>query len=142
MTLEQPDAGQNRQQMPPPHMPAPAAGYNSGSLDDRRKALDAISDYVKTLITIATGSVALSATFLKDLYHGRALSLLVWAWSLLGASVLFGLVAIGGVVAQLAESDLRPRRGIVEYMALLQLLAALAGLALFAWFAVRNVSPK
>jgi len=129
-------------QEPAAAAPAGRKQYNAGSEDDLRKALDAISDYIKTLITIATGSVALSATFLANLYHGRAISVLVSAWSVLGISVVFGLVAIGEVIAQLAESSLRPRRGALEYLALLQLLALLAGLALFAWFAVSNVTAK
>lgn len=130
-----------QQQPPPAHSgPVGSGGYNAGTDDDRRAALNVICDYVKTLITIATGSVALSATFLASLYHGHALSQLVWAWGLLGGSVVVGLLVIGTVIEQFAQGDLRPRRSGAEYLALFQLLLTLAGLALFAWFAVRNVS--
>lgn len=114
--------------------------YNSGDRDDLRKALDAIYDYNKTLITVATGSVALSATFLKDLYQGRSIHLLAISWIVLGVSVLAGMIGMGGYVSQYAESRPRPRRGLPEYASLIQLLGVVVGLSFLAVFAVRNAT--
>jgi hypothetical protein len=62
--------------------------YNEGSDEDRRRALDSIYDYIKTLITLATGTVALSATFLaKDMPHSKGVWWLISSWIVLGAKI-------------------------------------------------------
>lgn len=114
--------------------------YNQGSDDDKRAAVSAISDYTKLLITLATGAVALSATFLSQFYRGHWLAGLVWSWSLLGGSIFFGAIAIGAVISQLAESNVKPRRGALEVLNLAQLLLLLVGVGLFAGFAVANAT--
>lgn len=116
------------------------AGYNEGTETDRRKALDSIYDYVKTLITLATGTVALSATFLsKDLPHGHASSWLVASWIALLLSILLGIFGMGQYISQYAESDIRPRHSGAEALCLAQVLALLAGLVLLAYFATQNL---
>lgn len=114
------------------------APYNAGEPSDLRKALDSVYDYNKALITVATGTVALSATFLKDLYAGEALGLLIAAWTTLGVSVFAGMIGMGAYVSQYAESDLRPRRALPEYASLVQLLAVVVGLCLLGGFAIEN----
>jgi hypothetical protein len=123
-----------------PVPPKRAGGYNQGAGSDLRKALDAVNDYNKTLITIATGTVALTATFLKDLYHGRSINFLVASWSVLGLSVLAGMVSMGDYINQYAETKISPRRGVAEYASLVQFLGVLTGLGLFGYFAVRNAT--
>jgi hypothetical protein len=114
--------------------------YNKGSDEDRRKALDSIYDYNKTLITLATGTVALSATFLgKDLFHGKAVSWLIASWIVLLVSIVIGIVGLGEYISQYAESNIKPRHGTAEIVSLLQILALLAGLALLVYFAVQNI---
>src|SRR3712207_581915 len=109
--------------------------YNTGSENDRRKALDSIYDYNKTLITLATGTIALSATFLgEELYRGVALPFVIWSWATLGMSVLVGVVGLGAYISQYAESDVRPRRGASEYLSLVQVITLLAGLILLGMF--------
>src|ERR687890_1659209 len=122
----------------PPHdkdsIGAPG-GYNTGKDADRRKALDSIYDYNKTVITIATGTVALTATFLgKDLYRGTALPLIIASWVCLGASILFGIVVMGAYISQYSESDIRPRRSSIEYLSLIQVLSLISGLVLLGLF--------
>jgi hypothetical protein len=136
------ETGRYQAPPPPPEPSRPPAGrsYNKGSGEDLRKALDAISDYNKTLITIATGTVALTATFLKDLYHGHSINFVVAAWIVLGVSVLAGMISMGDYISQYAETDLRPRRGVAEYASLVQLLCVLTGLGLFGYFAVQNAT--
>jgi hypothetical protein len=112
--------------------------YNTGKPTDLGKALDSVYDYNKTLITVATGTVALSATFLKDLYVGEALGLVIAAWITLGLSVFAGMVGMGAYVSQYAESDLKPRRALPEYASLVQLLAVVVGLCLLGGFAIKN----
>lgn len=126
---------------PVPERPdAAQSGYNSGDAADVRKALDSAYDYNKTLITLATATAALSATFLgKDLYYGSHLGTLVTAWVLLGVSMFAGVVGMGGYISQYAESNIKPRRSTVEYSSLVQVLSLMAGLALLA---VQNTSSR
>ena len=113
--------------------------YNQGNDEDRRKALDSIYDYIKTLITLATGTVALSATFLaKDMPHSNGVRWLVASWIVLGASICAGIIGMGQYIGQYAESNIKPRRSGAEYISLVQVLALLAGLAFLAIFAVVN----
>lgn len=118
--------------------------YNTGTGEDRRKALDAILEYNKTLITLATGTLALSATFIgKELYRGRSVRWLVFSWIALGVSLLFGAVGIGAHISQYAESDIQPRRSQSEYFSLGQLVTLAAGLAMLGYFAIDNsTSPR
>jgi hypothetical protein len=120
----------------------PPAGnkYNQGADADLRKALDSIYDYGKTLITLATGTVALSATFLgKDLFHGRATSWLIASWISLLVSIVIGIIGMGQYISQYAESDIRPRRSGAEYVSLMQVLTLLAGLVCLVYFAIQNI---
>jgi len=117
-----------------------ANGYNQGKDEDRRKALDSIYDYIKTLITLATGTIALSATFLaKDMPHSKGVWWLISSWIVLGASILMGIIGMGQYISQYAESSIKPRHSGAEYLSLVQVLALWGGLACLAYFAVQNV---
>lgn len=120
----------------------PKSDYNQGSETDRRSALAAIDDFTKLLITLATGTVALSATFLSQFYRGRDLTLLVLAWLSLGVSILAGSLAHGSRISQLAESRIKPRRSALEGLNLLQWLLLLGGGAAFGVFVISNVTAK
>lgn len=102
----------------------------------------AISGMTTVLTTVSTATLALSATFLGDLYKGQSLTPLWVGWASLAASLVLGFLVMGQQVSLLAESDLRPRRGALEIYALLQLLAMLIGLAFLASFAVDNVTAE
>lgn len=114
--------------------------YNSGREQDRREALSSAVGQSRLLLTVAAGTIVLSATFLTAIYVGRSLCLLIAAWILLGISMFAGFVVHGEYTAQLAESDLTVRRGRLEKEMLAQLLAALAGLFCFGLFVLGNVS--
>jgi hypothetical protein len=116
--------------------------YNKGEPEDRRRALSGAVDYTKLLTTLATGTIVLTATFLGEFYAGHMLSLLIASWAALGLSVLAGLVAFGEYISQLAESKLQVRRGLMEGANLLQWFLLVAGVALFAIFAVSNVTSS
>ncbi len=113
---------------------------NTGTEGDRREALKAIADLTRIQIGLSTGAVILSATFLEKFYKGEVLETLVAAWACFGLSVLFGLMAYGQYVSQLAESNLTVRRGALECLSLLQWAALAAALGLFGYFVVTNVT--
>lgn len=116
------------------------SGHNSGTAEDKRAALASIGIFATSLLTLATAILALSATFLKDLYHGQALGLLIASWIFLTASLVAGTVTLGQQISLLAESDLRPRRSIIELYGLVHFILVLVGLVLFVIFAGINVA--
>jgi hypothetical protein len=115
---------------------------NQGADEDKRAALSAIGSMGNVLVTVATASLALSATFLGDLYSGQSRPSLWTGWVLLLVSLLLGLLALGQQINMLAESKLLPRGGSLEVLSLLQLLTVLAGLAFLASFAFDNVTAR
>lgn len=120
--------------------PVKADQYNKGNDADLRKALDSIYDYNKTLITLATGTIALSATFLaKDVSHSKSVNWLIASWVVLLISIVIGIIGMGQYINQYAESAVKPRRSGAEYISLFQILALLGGLACLVYFAVQNV---
>jgi hypothetical protein len=80
------------------------------STDDKRRALDGVSDLTKQLITLAVGTIVLSGTFLKDVLGGgeiggTELSLLLCAWGLLLISVWTGVQTLGQYVNLMDSSE-------------------------------------
>jgi hypothetical protein len=114
--------------------------YNKGSEEDKRAAHTMIATYVTSLLTLATATITLSATFLQNLYRGQVLWALFVAWGVLAGSMVVAFLTLGQNISLLAESDLRPRRGVLEIVGLIHLLMVIIGLAFFAYFAVKNAT--
>lgn len=103
--------------------------------------LDAIVGFMKLEITLATGSVVLSATFLDSIYRGHSIWSLIVAWVLFGLSIIFGFLVHGEYITRLISQNLEVRRGErIEIWALLQTVFLFAAFAFFASFAVANVT--
>jgi hypothetical protein len=106
----------------------------------RRKAFDFASDTSKQLITLATGIIAITITFAKDLLEiGEATALLVWAWVVYLFSILSGvwtLMALTGELERREEGKEEPsiRGGNVTLPATLQILSFCAGTLLIVIF--------
>ena len=80
--------------------------------ENKKMAFDAALDLVKQLITLASGILALTATFLKDILsvlQGKDASLphphwsLYVTWILMLLSILLGLLAHGAITGTLDE---------------------------------------
>lgn len=121
-----------------------------GDLDERaKKAVDAVSDLAKQLITLSTGVIAITISFAKDIFGGntRGNGLLMASWIVYLVCIIAGvwvLMAIAGTLDPTnsetpapAATDKRVLRGNVRFPAGLQVLAfvvatvlvALAGIA-------------
>lgn len=79
----------------------------------RKKAFDFVSDYTKQLITLATGIIALTVTFLgEELKNGSVLSkvFLIVSWALFTVSICSGVMRLMAMTANLDPIDpaLRP----------------------------------
>jgi len=120
-------------------------------MDAQDNAFKFASDFSKQLITLATGIIALTITFLKDVLgwtngvtprpiNGH--ELLNWAWYLFFLSILFGVWLLMALTGELEPSD-QPHvpsiRGTnVVVPAALQIITFLGGLALTVMFGSLN----
>jgi hypothetical protein len=102
------------------------------------KAIDSIYDYTKVLITLATGTIALSATLLtrQTLQYEGWLEL---AWIGLGISMLAGLWAMGQYITMYLDGNVVKEK-IPRASNGIQLVALIAGIAFLAAFALQNIS--
>lgn len=112
-------------------------------MDDRRKrAFDFAQETTKQVITLSTGVLALTITFLKDIAKDAPEGATVWihwAWGLYLASVFFGMVTLMTLTGNLERAEGTPSiyaRNIVVPSAI-QILTFVAGLALTLVFGVK-----
>jgi len=117
----------------------------------RLEAAKAALEWTKQITTLATGTLVLSATFLKDLAPKDAAGAvrvanpeyLRDAWLALAVSIVLGLLYLGAVSSFLSTArdirDVDIYRGVPRYLGLLHVLAFLVGMVLFVVFAVRNL---
>jgi hypothetical protein len=107
---------------------------------DPYRGLEAALEFSKLLVTLATGSIVLSATFLEKFYRGHDRWELIASWTSFGVSVFVGLLVFGQYISQLEAENLKVRRGPLEVLSLIQMATLLAGMAFLALFAVTNVT--
>ncbi len=108
-------------------------------MDERlKKAFDFAADGAKQLITLATGLIALTISFQKDILSNKLLAtpklLMKCSWSLYILSLFFGLWTLFALTGSLEPktSNLSPStRGVnVVFPAVAQILMFIAGLIL------------
>ncbi|MDB5155645.1 MAG: hypothetical protein JWR50_352 [Mucilaginibacter sp.] len=83
-----------------------------------KKAFDGALDLIKQLITLSTGTLALTATFIKDILKlpdGHAIphkAVLFITWGLMLLSIFCGLLAHGALTGTLEGADIvNPQTG-------------------------------
>jgi len=110
------------------------------------KAFDFADGWAKLLSSLAAGTLALSATFIKDILpEGSSLHakpILFVAWSILGITILLGPLLMGSLIWELNKSDdSEPdaATGPIRLLGTLQALSFLAGILLFALFVAKNL---
>ncbi len=115
-------------------------------MDEYQKtAISIASEVTKQLITLATGIVAIGATFAKDLFSADApRDLLIWSAGLFMFSILFGLGTLMSFAGGL-EKDTSPTRcsiykpGIV-FCQILQIVLFVFAMFVFLWYAGTGVN--
>jgi hypothetical protein len=94
-------------------------------------------ELMKQIITLASGVVALSATFLEKLNIGTLPMLILGlSWSALIVSILYGLQAISAIVKSRLNSTREWSRGRGQNFARTSKYAFVTGISLFALFAL------
>lgn len=113
--------------------------------DNSRKAFDMADAWAKHIATLATGTLVLSATFLKDVLPNDAnvewSGLLYSAWTLLVVSTVLGLVVLGALMSGLSRADqkLDIYAPSIRLSGFAQIATFLLGICLFALFVGLNL---
>lgn len=120
-----------------------------GMTEGRKKAFDLAAEGAKQILTLSTGVIALSVTFLKDIFNIQAHSLQKYAYGVLITSwVLFIAAAIAGVLTlyRLSMRALDPEPELVgsnaQTLAEWQMLLFLAGLVAMVIFGILLILNK
>lgn len=111
--------------------------------EQRIEAAKAALDWSKQILTLATGTLVLSGTFIKEVFHTPVImqEWIIACWILMSASVLFGLLFLGVIVNVLSEKsgadvDVYSNR----WVAILHVLTFLVGLICFVVFISCNLT--
>lgn len=72
-------------------------------MDLYEKAVDSAGETVRQVLTLATGVIALTVTFAKDIIEpgSAALPWMKWGWALFGISIFFGILTLMAIAGQL-----------------------------------------
>lgn len=116
-------------------------------MENARKALEFADAWAKLISSLSTGTLVLSATFIKDLFpdaHAFALKKVLFAsWSALGLAAALGLMVLGALVAELDgyKTGGRPSvfAGAIQFWAIAQFVMFALGVLLFAIFIGKNL---
>lgn len=114
----------------------------NGNTEPHLKALDAALEWSKQITTLATGTLVLSATFIKDLFAKiiYCKSIILTCWVLMGVSILFGILYLGSLCSLLSSGK---KFNIYEapsvVLAVIQVSAFILGLASFVFFVFQNL---
>jgi hypothetical protein len=83
------------------------------AMDYHEKAFEYAGETVRQVLTLATGVIALTVTFAKDIIEpgSAALPWMKWGWTLFGVSIFFGILALmaiaGNLHADARKEDVR-----------------------------------
>jgi len=114
-------------------------------------AFNFASEVSKQLITIASGVLAISITFLKDFsdtseQRKNISGTLKWGWILLLLSLFFGIWALMAMTGSLAKSQEATGKELyqanIAVPTMLQISTFLAGFVLMTYFAWNTISKK
>jgi hypothetical protein len=125
-----------------------AAGeLSEQQLENRRKAFEFADAWAKLLSGLATGTIVLSATFIKDIFPSgvplESTVLLFAAWMLLGVATLLGPLVLGALVSHLNRAESTKELDVyapsIRLLSLLQIATFTFGISFFAAFVAVNL---
>ena len=113
-------------------------------LELHQKAIDTAIEWSKQITTLATGTLVLSGTFIKDLFtdHVEWSKVIVICWIAMSLSALFGILYVGALCAMLSKAKGPDDLDIYKngrLLALIHVMAFLIGLGTFIAFVTKNM---
>lgn len=115
-------------------------------LELRKKAIDLAIEWTKQITTLATGTLVLSGTFIKDLFTGHVEwpMFIVVAWIAMSLSALFGILYVGALISMVSTAasaddlDINKNQN-GRPVALIHIVAFMVGLGAFVAFITKNM---
>jgi len=121
-------------------------GNEDPLLELRKKAIDIAIEWSKQTTTLATGTLVLSGTFIKDLFTGHVKwpMVIVMSWIVMSASAFLGILYVGALVAMVGKAKGVDDLDVYEWkngrsVALIQIIAFMMGLVSFVIFVTKNM---
>lgn len=115
--------------------------------ETKLKAFEFVKEWTTQLITVASASLVLSATFYKDMVKGSPSypTFLELSWFLFLISIVLGIMVLGALSAKLNKAteaaDLDVYAVSIKRVSLLQIFAFVVALLLFTVFVAYNMEP-
>ena len=111
------------------------------------KAVESALEWSKQITTLATGTLVLSGTFIKDLFSGQIVwkGLILSCWIAMCLSVLFGIIYLGSLSSLLTRASKAVELDIYKsgrIIGLIQVLAFFIGLVAFVLFLGKNLLSR
>ncbi|APS40629.1 hypothetical protein AO058_17875 [Salegentibacter sp. T436] len=118
---------------------------------EKEKSFEYAHNAIKLIISLSTGIIAFTITFLKDILKDEisAICTLKWSWIILGTSILFGIITIFSIIGSLhslsTTKDENKKKKIdvyslnIQLPAIITIFSFLVGVALFISFAFKNL---
>lgn len=121
-------------------------GANNSQVDERKfKALAAVQEWSKQIMTLSAGTLVLSGAFIRDIFDKKNLQnedALGISWILFILTLTFGIFVLGAVTHELDRgSNPSAYSKMVVSVALIQQVLFLGGIGCFAGFAWTNLGP-
>lgn len=115
-------------------------------LELRKKALDTTIEWSKQITTLATGTLVLSGTFIKDLFTGHVKwpGMIVTCWMAMSISAVLGVLYFGALVAMVGKAEKPSDLDVYawkngRFVALIHVLAFMVGVVAFVAFITTNM---
>ena len=110
--------------------------------DGRKDSIKIVQDITKQLITLASGILALSATFLRSIVGSSptAICLICTSWILITASIVFGILTLSSLVNKLKNNKYEPFATPTTIPAIIQWVTFIAGITFFWIFVIVNLN--
>jgi hypothetical protein len=119
----------------------------SQNRDDSNEVINAVLEWTKQVTTLSSGTLVLSATFIKDIFQGNIENqmVLIWSWILFAVSAVSGVMLMGNLCYLFSKKSQGIRtiyNCTTRIIALIHLFAFVVGLCLFVYFASHNFLNK
>ena len=116
--------------------------YSDDSKNGAKESIKLVQDITKQILTLTTGILALSATFIKILIPLSPVFtiILFFAWGLLTLSIIGGILTLSSIVHKLEESKYEPFAKCTVIPAIVQWSCFVVGFILLWIFVIINLS--
>lgn len=107
------------------------------------KAVESALEWSKQIITLSTGTLVISGTFIRNVFSGVIASKawIFWSWALLSVSILTGILYLGTLCKMLNDGkseNLDIYSWPSRFFALIHVLSFFSGMVLFVIFIYMN----